>query len=241
MLESNKRKVVILTGAGISAESGINTFRGIKDGLWENHKLDEVCSIEGWNKDKEKVLRFYNERRNDLKDKVPNKAHLICKELEKFFDITIITQNVDDLHFKAGSTKVIHLHGELNKSRSTLDESLIYECLGDMTINDKCEKGSPLRPHITFFNEKLDSKNLDNAYEALDECDVCIIVGTSMKVYPAAAMPFLTKHTCIIYYVDPSDVSFEVPKHRKGFFYHVKAKATDGMESVMNDLKDIYF
>lgn len=233
----DKKKILIFTGAGVSAESGVATFRTGDDGLWYNHKVEDVATPGGWSRDKEKVLNFYNMRRAQLKDVEPNLAHKIIAELEKDYDVTVVTQNVDNLHERAGSTNVIHLHGELTKVRSTLNPSLIYDWFEDCNIGDKCERGSQLRPHIVWFGEDLDSKNINLATEAAKECDVCIIVGTSMQVAPANSIPFLTKETAIIYCVDPSEIDFYIPEYRRVFFYHYQEQASIGMEKVKNDIK----
>ena len=233
-----KRKILIFTGAGVSAESGVQTFRDT-NGLWYNHKIEEVATFEGWKQDKQKVLEFYNERRKQLKTVSPNLAHDIISKLESDFDVTVVTQNVDHLHEIAGSTNVIHLHGELTKVRSTLDPNLVYEWTDDVNIGDKCEKGSQLRPHIIWFGEELDNNNIALATLAAKEADICIVVGTSMNVAPANMIPYLTKETCLLYYVDPSD-NWEIPTFRKSFFTHFKENATDGMEKVKQDLIDIF-
>jgi NAD-dependent deacetylase len=234
-----KKKILIFTGAGVSAESGVPTFRVGDDGLWMNHKVEDVATPGGWHRDREKVLNFYNMRRAQLKEVEPNLAHRIIAELENDFDVTVVTQNVDNLHERAGSTNVIHLHGELTKVRSTLDPSLVYDWTEDCNLGDKCERGSQLRPHIVWFGENLDERNTDLASDIAKECDFCIVVGTSMKVSPANAIPFLTKETCLIYYVDPSDVDFYISEYRRAFFYHFKDVASVGMEKVKKDLLEI--
>jgi NAD-dependent deacetylase len=234
-----KRKIVIFTGAGVSQESGIKTFRDT-GGLWDEYKIEDVASPSGWKKDKEKVLDFYNKRRTELKNVEPNKAHLLIKELENYFDISVITTNVDNLHEKAGSTNIIHLHGELTKVRSTLDPKLIYNCEDDCNIGDKCEKGSQLRPHITWFDEELPYTEYENALNLIHEADILIIIGTSMQVQPAASMPWETPENCLIYYIDPDDIGFIVPKQKRPFFTHIQEKATEGMEYVFNDVKEIF-
>ena len=235
-----KRKIVFFTGAGVSAESGVATFRTGDDGLWYNHKVEDVATIDGWNRDKKKVLDFYNMRRAQLKEVHPNLAHQLIAQLEVDFDVTVITQNVDDLHQRAGSTNVIHLHGELIKVRSTKDSTKIYNWIEDCNIGDKCELGSQLRPHIVWFGENLDPKMIQNATQVAFECDVCVVVGTSMQVAPANSIPFLTKDTALIYYIDPSDVEFYIPKNRKSFFYHFQQNATDGMKRLSDELKEIF-
>lgn len=181
-----KKKLVVLTGAGISAESGIATFRD-SNGLWEGHDVMEVASPEGWRKNRELVLDFYNQRRKQALTVKPNPAHYCLADLEKHFDVTVVTQNVDNLHEKAGSTNIIHLHGELFKSQSTLDPSLVYDMDGwELKIGDKCEKGSQLRPFIVWFGEMVPM--MEPAIEAAIEADIFAVIGTSLLVYPAAGL-----------------------------------------------------
>jgi NAD-dependent deacetylase len=234
------KKILIFTGAGVSKESGIDTFRDTKDGLWNNYKIEDVATPDGWRKNREVVLDFYNARRAQLKDVKPNLAHQLIADLEKDFDVTVVTQNVDNLHERAGSTNIIHLHGELTKSRSTFPGSTdTYDCQGDINLGDKCPKGSQLRPHIVWFGEDLDGGNLLNAEKVAGECDICIIVGTSMQVFPANQIPFLTKEDCIVFYVDPSDMDFYVPEFRKDFFHHIQEVASVGMQKVIDIIKNV--
>ena len=195
-----KKKLAVLTGAGISAESGISTFRD-SNGLWENHDIMQVASYVGWVKNQELVLNFYNDRRRQLQEVKPNEGHLELVRLESKFDVTIITQNVDDLHERAGSKHIIHLHGELTKARSTTHEHLVYDWHGDINPGDMCEKGSQLRPHIVWFGEMVPM--LDAAATVIEETDVVIIVGTSMQVYPAASLIGYATYGIPIYYIDP--------------------------------------
>ena len=195
-----KKKLVVLTGAGISAESGIKTFRDA-DGLWEGHDVMEVASPRGWQKNKELVLNFYNERRRQLKEVKPNAAPEALVELEEKYEVCVITQNIDDLHERAGSKLMVHLHGELRKARSTLDPSLIYDKEDDINIGDKCEKGSQLRPHIVWFGEAVPM--LEKAAMITSNADVLIIVGTSMQVYPAAGLINYVENHVPIYFIDP--------------------------------------
>lgn len=241
----SKKKILVFTGAGVSAESGIKTFRDSVDGLWYNFDVREVASIEGWRKDKYKVLDFYNKRRSELKSVEPNKAHQTIAALEKHFDVTVVTQNVDDLHERAGSTNIIHLHGELVKARGCLYENkpspldnVIDIGYNDINIGDKCiVTDSQLRPHIVWFGEPLDVTDLDNAKNLASEADICIVVGTSMQVSPANTIPFFTKKSAIIYYVDPSDVDFDIPIGRD--FRHLNESASSGLDKVYNDLIEI--
>ena len=195
------QKIVILTGAGMSAESGIKTFRDA-DGLWEGYDIMEVASPQGFAKNPELVLDFYNQRRRQLLNVQPNAAHIALADLEKKYKISIITQNVDDLHERSGSTNVLHLHGELLKSRSTLDSNLVYTCTKDLVLGDFCEKKSQLRPHIVWFGE--DVPLLEKAIEITNTADILVIIGTSMQVYPAASLVNYRKDTTPIYFIDPN-------------------------------------
>lgn len=179
------KKIVVLTGAGISEESGIKTFRDA-GGLWEGHDIMEVASPEGWRKNKELVLEFYNLRRQQLKEVEPNDAHKYLVKLEDKYEVVIVTQNVDNLHERAGSNKIIHLHGELLKARSTLNESLVYDWDKDIILGDKCEKGSQLRPHIVWFGEAVPM--MSEALKEIIDADIILVVGTSLQVYPAAGI-----------------------------------------------------
>lgn len=233
---TDRKKILVFSGAGLSKESGIETFRDSKDSLWNNFKIEDVATINGWRKNKEVVLDFYNERRKQLKNVLPNKAHILLAKLEENFEVINITQNVDDLLERAGSTNVIHLHGELAKVRSTLDPKLVYDWTEDLNLGDKCEKGSQMRPHIVWFGESLNEDNIDNAIRAAKECDICIVIGTSMVVSPANEIPFLTKYNTLIYYVDPGDKDFYVPEFRELEFKHIQEPATTGMGKLYNEL-----
>lgn len=195
------KKLIALTGAGISAESGIATFRD-SGGLWEGHKVEDVATPEGWARNPDLVLEFYNQRRKSGLLANPNRGHEILAELEKVFDVTVITQNVDNLHERAGSTNVIHLHGSLFESRSTLDPSLIYLIKGwELKRGDKCERGSQLRPNIVWFGEAVPM--MEVAAEIAREADIFLVVGTSMVVYPAASLiDYVPNHT-MKYIIDP--------------------------------------
>ncbi len=194
------KKAVVLTGAGISAESGINTFRDA-NGLWEGHDVMEVASPMGWSANCKLVLDFYNQRRKQLFEVKPNAAHIALAELENHYDVTIITQNVDDLHERGGSKKIIHLHGELLKARSTVDLNLIYDWKTDIKIGDLCEKKSQLRPHIVWFHEEVPMLKI--AIDEVAEADVLMIIGTSMQVYPAASLINYRKNNIPVYFIDP--------------------------------------
>ena len=196
------RKLVVLTGAGMSAESGIRTFRD-QGGLWEDYDIMEVASIQGWIKNPELILKFYNQRRKELIDAKPNAGHTGLAELEKSFDVKIITQNIDNLHERAGSTSVLHLHGELMKARSTVDPSLI--CTLDkweMKIGDKCEKGSQLRPHIVWFGEEVPA--MEEAISITETADILCVIGTSLNVYPAAGLIHYAPDGIPVFLIDPN-------------------------------------
>ncbi len=195
------KNIVILTGAGISAESGIKTFRD-SDGLWENHRIEDVATFDAWERNKELVLDFYNKRRSQLLTCEPNEAHKLLVQLEQKYNVQIITQNVDDLHERAGSNNVLHLHGELFKVRSTIDEHLIYDWEKDLTTEDKCEKNSQLRPHIVWFGEQVPM--IEVAGKITSKADIFIVIGTSMQVYPAAGLVHFTDFTVPKYVIDPS-------------------------------------
>jgi NAD-dependent deacetylase len=196
------KKLVVLTGAGMSAESGIPTFRGA-DGLWEGHRIEDVASPNGWVADQDLVLHFYNLRRKNILEAEPNRGHQILAELEKHFDVQIITQNIDDLHERAGSKNVLHLHGEIRKSRSTGDPNLVYDIEGwELTRGDKCEKGSQLRPHIVWFGEAVPM--IEPAAEICEQADAVVVVGTSMVVYPAASLVHFAPAQIPKYIIDPN-------------------------------------
>lgn len=194
-------KIVILTGAGISAESGIRTFRDA-GGLWEGYKIEDVATPEAWRRNPEMVLRFYNERRKQLLEVSPNEGHNSLTLLEQYHDTTIITQNVDDLHERAGSKKVIHLHGELLKSRSSKYEDLVYTCHEDIQLGDLCEKGFQLRPHIVWFGEMVPM--LEKAIHEITDATIVLVIGSSMQVYPAASLVAYAPPQADIYYIDPN-------------------------------------
>jgi NAD-dependent deacetylase len=225
-----KKKIVVLTGAGISAESGLKTFRD-SDGLWEGYKIEDVATPGAWKKDPQLVLEFYNFRRKNVMDAVPNAAHIGLAELEKNFDVHIITQNIDDLHERAGSTKVLHLHGEILKMRSEKNEQLVYDIRGDINLNDRAEDGGQLRPHIVWFEEPV--PKIEEAIPLVYGADIFVVVGTSLVVYPAAGLINYT--------------SFDVPKYiiDKKIPYVsaitnltvIEKPATEGIKDLMKLLK----
>lgn len=197
-----KKKLVVLSGAGMSAESGIQTFRGA-GGLWNGHDVMEVASPEGWAADPQMVLEFYNQRRKQAHQVEPNQGHLLLAEMERDYDIQIITQNVDNLHEKAGSSNVLHLHGELFKVRSTVDENKVYELDGwELKWGDKCELGSQLRPHIVWFGESVPL--FETAINIAKTADIFVVIGTSLAVYPAASIIDYVKHQAPKFIIDPS-------------------------------------
>jgi NAD-dependent deacetylase len=197
-----KKKLVILSGAGISQESGLKTFRDM-DGLWENYAVEDVASIDGWYRNPELVMDFYNQRRKQLFEVEPNPGHYGIADLEKWFDVAVITQNVDDLHERAGSKKVLHLHGELRKVRSTIDPDLIYTLDGwELKMGDKCEKGSQLRPNIVWFGEVVPA--FYDAIPIVENADIIVVIGTSMVVYPAAGLVHYAKPEAPVFVVDPN-------------------------------------
>jgi NAD-dependent deacetylase len=212
-----KKKIAIFTGAGVSKESGVQTFRDSVDGLWENHSIEDVCTLDGWRKNREKVLNFYNDRRRQLPTVEPNGAHKALVSLEDKYDVTIVTQNVDDLHERAGSTNVIHLHGELTKARSSFYnhkpspiDNVIDIGYNDINIGDKCPvTDSQLRPHIVWFGEY--PFNVNEAYSAIYDADILLIIGTSLQISytldmlnNVKRMPEQTE----IYYIDPSPMNY---------------------------------
>jgi NAD-dependent deacetylase len=204
-----KKKLVVLTGAGISAESGIKTFRD-SDGLWEGHNVMDVATPEGWHKNPALVLDFYNQRRQQLKEVQPNLGHTILAELENDFEVFIITQNVDDLHERAGSSNVIHLHGELLKVRSVKNENYILDWPNDLNFEDKDNEGNQLRPHIVWFGEQVPA--LEDAIRITEQADYFAVIGTSLQVYPAAGLIDFTKRETPIYYIDPKPI--QIPNLR---------------------------
>ena len=227
---NTRKKIVVLSGAGISAESGIPTFRA-SDGLWENHRIEDVATPEAWKRNPVLVQDFYNQRRKQALSVQPNAGHRALVKLEDTFDVTIITQNVDNLHEKAGSSTVVHLHGELFKSRSTVDESLIYDIEGwEIKAADRCEKGAPLRPHIVWFGEAVPM--MDIALDIADQADIFIVVGTSLNVYPAAGLVYVVRDGVPVYVVDPT-----IPDmHKKDNVTFIAKPATIGLTQLAEKL-----
>lgn len=226
-----KKRLVVLTGAGMSAESGLKTFRDA-DGLWEGHDIYEVASPEGFRANPELVLDFYNQRRRQLLEVAPNKAHLNLADLESTFDVDIITQNVDDLHERAGSSNVLHLHGELLKVRSTKNENLVYPWKKDILLGDTCEENAQLRPHIVWFGE--DVPLLEKAVEITLQADILVIIGTSMQVYPAASLVDYVTSNTPIYFIDPNPA---VNKNAFNNLTIIKDVASTGSDILLNMLR----
>jgi NAD-dependent deacetylase len=228
------KRIVILTGAGMSAESGIRTFRET-GGLWEEYDVTEVASPMAWWKNRDLVLRFYNERRRQLAGVKPNAGHTGIAELEKYFDVRIITQNVDNLHERAGSSNVLHLHGELTKARSTSDSALIYD-IGYKHINsgDKCEKGSQLRPHIVWFGEAVPM--MDEAIRITSEAEIFVVVGSSLNVYPAAGLIGFAPDNASLWLIDPNEVYIPVNRN----VTVINEKASEGVAVLKEQLLKLY-
>ncbi|MBK7873299.1 MAG: NAD-dependent deacylase [Saprospiraceae bacterium] len=226
------KKIVVLSGAGISAESGISTFRDA-GGLWENYDIMEVASIDGWHKNPDLVLQFYNARRRQLHEVHPNPGHTALVNLESHYHVTIITQNVDDLHERAGSSNIIHLHGELFKARSTKKASLVYEWKKDILLGDVCELGSQLRPHIVWFGEVVPM--IEPAAIEVAMADIIMVIGTSLQVYPAAGLLGLAQEHARIFYIDPNP-GFS---HEMNFLKNLNVlseKASTGVPKVVDEL-----
>jgi len=226
----NKKKLVVFSGAGMSAESGISTFRD-SGGLWEKYKIEEVATFDAWQKNPDLVLDFYNQRRKQIIESKPNQAHLIVAQLQKYYDVQVITQNIDDLHEKAGSEKVLHLHGEIMKARSTKDDKLIYELDNwELKKGDVCEKGFQLRPHIVWFGELV--PEMETATVLSENADIFITIGTSLNVYPAANLINVVPSKTPKYLVDPGDFRLEYLDN----LTVIKNTAVNGMQTLFEEL-----
>lgn len=226
------KNLVVLSGAGISAESGLKTFRD-SDGLWEGHQVMDVATLDGFRRNPELVLNFYNDRRKQVIHSEPNLAHQIIASLESYFEVWVVTQNVDDLHERAGSKKVLHLHGEILKVRSSYRSDLIYPWKTDLNIGDRCEYGSQLRPHIVWFGEEVPL--IYHASQLVQKADVLIVIGTSLQVYPAAGLLAHVSSNSHLYYIDPKPQShphMAVLNHA----YLIEEKAVSGMERIFPSL-----
>lgn len=223
------KNIVVLTGAGISKESGINTFRE-SDGLWENYRVEDVANFDSWKKNQDLVRNFYNERRKQSMEALPNEGHKELVRLENYFNVNIITQNIDDLHERAGSKNVIHLHGEVNKVRSVRDPNYIVELKGwELTKEDKDEFGEPLRPYIVWFGEAVPM--IEPSIELCQKADIFIVIGTSLVVYPAAGLINYTTKNCKKYLVDPNDVKADL----RGISF-IKENASVGVKKVVDEI-----
>lgn len=227
-------KIVALTGSGISKDSGLATFREA-GGLWENYPIEEVASVDGWHANKEKVLEFYNKRRRQASLAEPNAGHKALAELESAFDVTIITQNVDDLHERAGSSKVIHLHGLLREAKSEEDDSIVVDIGSDsIELGDLAPDGAQLRPNVVWFGEPVLA--MQDVPDIVMEADLFIVTGTSLAVYPAASLVHYAPGKAKKYLVDPANVEMELPKE----WNHIKQGASQGLPSLVNQLKQNY-
>lgn len=226
------KNLVVLTGAGISAESGISTFRD-SGGLWEQYRIEDVATPEGWMRDPKLVTDFYNQRRKQLLEVEPNYGHIALVELEKYFNVYVVTQNVDNLHERAGSKNIVHLHGELTKVRSERFDHLIYELTPDryeVKIGDKCEKGFQLRPHIVWFGEAVPM--LEEAVRLAQKADIFVVVGTSLNVYPAASLVHYVQPEVPVYVVDPNSVAINDSR-----WHYVRLGASEGMKEFIKQIQ----
>jgi len=229
------KKIAILTGAGVSAESGIATFRD-SNGLWENHRVEDVASPEGFARNPELVLEFYNQRRAQLHTVKPNEGHLLIAALEKEYDVTVVTQNIDDLHERAGSTNIIHLHGELLKARPAKGDGFIVEWPGDIKPGDVSDKGVQMRPHIVWFGEGV--PEIENAARVVSQADLVIIVGTSMQVYPAAGLVGYAANSVPVIYIDPKPtISYELKQ--RGNIHLIEKGGSEGMADAQKLLTEL--
>lgn len=226
------KNLVVLTGAGISAESGISTFRD-SGGLWEQYRIEDVATPEGWARDPKLVTDFYNQRRKQLLEVEPNYGHIALVELEKYFNVYVVTQNVDNLHERAGSKNIVHLHGELTKVRSERFDYLIYELTPDryeVKIGDKCEKGFQLRPHIVWFGEAVPM--LEEAVRLTQKADIFVVVGTSLNVYPAASLVHYVQPEVPVYVVDPNSVAINDSR-----WHYIRLGASEGMKEFIKQIQ----
>lgn len=228
------KKLVVFSGAGISAESGLKTFRD-SDGLWENYNVMDVATPEAWESNPELVLEFYNKRRAQALKAQPNAAHKAIAELESHFDVNIITQNIDDLHERAGSTKILHLHGEITKSRSTGNQNVLYHIhTKELKIGDLCENGFQLRPHVVWFGE--DVPNMSKAFEIIKKANIVIIVGTSLMVHPAASLVHYAKRIAPKYLIDPQFVDTRKIEN----ICFIQKKASEGIPTLAKEIIEKY-
>jgi len=229
----HKKKIVVFSGAGMSAESGIKTFRDT-GGLWEEYKIEDVATFDAWTRNQALVLDFYNQRRKQVMEAQPNNAHFLVAELQKNFDVQVITQNIDDLHERAGSKHVLHLHGEIMKGRSTVKNELIYDLKHwQIKAGDKCEVGSQIRPHIVWFGEAV--PEMDRAIELAEKADIFITIGTSLNVYPAANLIHVIDSQIPKFLVDPGDFNLDYIKN----LTIIKATAVEGMKILSKKLNEL--
>ncbi|MBQ8307369.1 MAG: NAD-dependent deacylase [Alistipes sp.] len=225
------KKIVIFTGAGVSADSGIATFRD-SDGLWAHYRIEDVCTPEALQRNRALVIEFYNKRRRELFERKPNAGHYAIAELERYFDVEVITQNVDNLHEQAGSSRVLHLHGELTKLRSTTNPDLIVPIQGwEQTLDMKAPDGSLLRPHIVFFGESVPM--IEPATALVAEADLLIVVGTSLAVYPAASLVHYVRASVPIILVDPGEPDVRMIRNP---LTHIKARSAEGLPALVREL-----
>ncbi|HMN33600.1 MAG TPA: Sir2 family NAD-dependent protein deacetylase [Chitinophagaceae bacterium] len=225
-----KKKLVIFSGAGISAESGIPTFRD-QNGIWETHRIEEVATPQAWASNPKLVLKFYNERRRKILKVNPNKAHLEIKKLEEFFEVVVITQNIDDLHERAGSKNVLHLHGEIFKMRSEKNSNLVYPTKNDIKVGQLAEDGEQLRPHIVWFFEEVPM--MEKAIEIVKQCDYFVVIGSSLVVYPAASLISYVPQNALKFIIDP-----QIPNHGDKDIFVIQKPATEGIIELATKLKN---
>lgn len=228
----NKKKIVVFSGAGMSAESGIKTFRD-SGGLWEDYNIEDVATFGAWQKNQKLVLDFYNQRRKQIMESQPNEAHFLVAELQKQFEVQVITQNIDDLHERAGSKKVLHLHGEIMKGRSTAQQELVYDLKNwEIKPGDVCAVGSQIRPHIVWFGEAV--PEMDKAIILTEDADIFITIGTSLNVYPAANLMHVVPDKTFKYLIDPGDFNLGYIKN----LIIIKTTAVDGMKILSEKLNE---
>lgn len=221
--------LVFLTGAGMSAESGIKTFRG-SDGLWENYRITDVATPQAWLADQKLVLEFYNQRRKQVIESIPNQGHLDLVKFESHFNVDIVTQNIDDLHERAGSSRILHLHGEIRKSQSSVNADLVYPIEGkELNLGEYCELGTQLRPHVVWFGEAV--PKMDEAIGIVEQADVLVVIGTSLQVYPAAGLAYSASSNCKIFLIDPSS-QIDLPNR----CIHIQQPASTGVAELLNRL-----
>ena len=225
-----KKSLVVFTGAGVSAESGIKTFRD-SGGLWENYNIEDVATFDAWLRNRDLVLDFYNQRRKQVMEAQPNAAHLFIADLQKKFDVQVITQNIDDLHERAGSKKVLHLHGEIMKARSTSNPKLLYPLKTPvLSVGDVCDEGSQLRPHVVWFGEMVPEMETANALA--EQADLFVVVGTSLNVYPAAGILNFVAKEAPKWLIDPGEFNLDYVRNMR----HIKTGAVKGVEELKTDL-----